>query len=47
MSFKNREYFNEYRSMKMCPNEITPLPDNDILDWSIFKQIADNISKCI
>ena len=24
-----------------------PLPDDKILDWSKFKQIADDISKCI
>ena len=24
-----------------------PLPDDKILDWSKFKQIAENILKCI
>ena len=27
--------------------EFNPLPDDKILDWSKFKQIADNILKCI
>ena len=26
---------------------INPSPDNKILDWSKFKQIADDILKCI
>ena len=28
-------------------NGFSPLPDDTILDWSKFQQIADNISKCI
>ena len=27
--------------------EFNPLPDNKILDWSKWKQIADDILKCI
>ena len=27
-------------------SSINPLPDDKILDWSKFKQIADNILKC-
>ena len=27
--------------------DINPLPDDKILDWSKFKQIADDILKCI
>ena len=29
------------------PNCINSLPDDKILDWSEFKQIADDICKCI
>ena len=28
-------------------NVFNPLPDDKILDWSKFKQTADNILKCI
>ena len=28
-------------------SHFNPLPDNKILDWSKFKQIADDILKCI
>ena len=30
----------------VCHKPFNPLPDNKILDWSILKQIAEDILKC-
>ena len=33
--------------VRLEPQDFDPLPDDKVLDWSKFKQIADNILKCI
>ena len=30
-------------NLTFCFSQVNPLPDNNILDWSKLKQIADNI----
>ena len=32
--------------LTISKNNLNPLPDDKIIDWSKFKQIADDILKC-